>query len=435
MRPGELITLAAQRLSPHGDGLADHDGCAVQTPDLMPGETGRVRIDYVSRQHPRARGTLLERTVSHPARRDAPCPHHGQCSGCPVMGLETGGQRTLKREILAEEHGIHVDRVVGEGPGEGYRWSSKRVVGGRKGSIVLGSYRRGSHDVADMAGCLVDHPDIVACAAELEDAARELRLTPYREKEGSGDLRYVWFKTNGRGQVLVTIVTAEPRSRAADLLPEVLERPAGLAWAIQSSRGNSIRGSTVRPLRGRQSLETDLGGVKTYVGPLGFLQPNPAVAGVAYQDLVHVPAGGAVRGRLAFDLYAGAGVTTALLRRRFQQVVPCEAYPESARALGVPPELTEEFLARQLEPPSCGHVDLVVANPPRGGLGATVCAQLNRLGAGRLHIMSCNPSSLATDLEALTGPDGTYRLLQARAYDTLPQTAHVEVVAWLVARS
>lgn len=435
MRPGEVITLAAEQLSPQGDGLVHHGDYTVQIPDLMPGETGRVRIDYVSRQHPRARGSLAERTVAHTGRRDAPCPHHGKCNGCPLMGLHADAQRALKREILASAHGIEIDRFVSTGNGLGYRWSSKRVVGGRKGSLILGSYRRGSHEVADMAGCQVDHPDIVACAAELEDAARELRLAPYRERDAQGDLRYVWFKTNGQGQVIVTLVTAEPRSRAADLLPEVLERPAGIAWAIQSGHGNAIRGSTVRPLRGRQTISVELAGVRTYVGPLGFLQPNPELAGLAYRDLVHVPAGGALRGRLAFDLYAGAGVTTALLQRRFDRVDPCEAYPESARALGVEPALTEEFLAQRLDPPGCGHVDLVVANPPRSGLGTTVCQQLNMLRAARLHIMSCNPATLATDLEQLTGPEGGYRLLQVRAYDTLPQTAHVELVAWLVARS
>jgi hypothetical protein len=43
------------------------------------------------------------------------------------------------------------------------------------------------------------------------------------------------------------------------------------------------------------------------------------------------------RRELACDLYAGAGVTTVLLRERFAEVVACEAYPESAAALGVEP--------------------------------------------------------------------------------------------------
>ena len=37
--------------------------------------------------------------------------------------------------------------------------------------------------------------------------------------------------------------------------------------------------------------------------------------------------------RLAFDLYAGAGVTTHALRQRYREVVACEAHPESAAQL------------------------------------------------------------------------------------------------------
>jgi Fe2+ or Zn2+ uptake regulation protein len=216
-----------------------------------------------------------------------------------------------------------------------------------------------------------------------------------------------------------------------------LERPAGVAWGVKSGIGNDMRGVTLRPLRGRQSVAVEFGDAIAHVGPLGFLQPNPAAASIAYHDLVHVPAGGALHGRLALDLYAGAGVTTSLLRSRFDEVVPCESYPESARTLGCEPELVEEFLARLLADAHHPHrsPDLVVANPPRGGLGGTVCEQLNELHVPRLHLMSCNPASLAEDLRRLTGEHGRYRVFGARAFDTLPQTNHIEVVVWLVGRA
>jgi hypothetical protein len=63
-----------------------------------------------------------------------------------------------------------------------------------------------------------------------------------------------------------------------------------------------------------------------------------------------------------------------------------------------------------------------------------VCAQLNALAAPRLHLLSGSVGPLSDDLRALTGPTGAYTLLAARAYDSLPQTAHVDVVCWLVRR-
>jgi len=44
--------------------------------------------------------------------------------------------------------------------------------------------------------------------------------------------------------------------------------------------------------------------------------------------------------------------------------------------------------------------------------------------------MSCGPAALARDIEALTA-GGAYVLRSLRAFDTLPQTPHVELVALL----
>lgn len=444
MKPGDTLTVMAESLSKHGDGVATHGDVEIHVAGLLPGETGDVEIDYVSKQKPRAHAQVLVRRNTHPGRRPAPCRHHGRCNGCGLMDMDLPSQRQLKRVELERTWGIMIDRLVGEGAdGRGYRHSSKRVFAGSPGRIKLGSYMRGTHNVADMDGCLVDHPDIAAAADELAAAANAVRAVPYDETDGEGDVRYAWFKTDGHGQVLLAIITAEPCHTVVHELAARLTRPCGISWGVNARPGNDMRGTTLRPLRGRQSIAIEFEdpargeAIVSHVGPLGFLQPNPRVASIAYHDLVRVPAGGVLHGRTALDLYAGAGVTTRLLRRHFTEVAPCESFPESARALGAEPQLVEEFLGNILADPQHlhRHPDLVVANPPRGGLGTTVCDQLNLLAAPRLHIMSCAPASLVEDLRRLTGEHGRYRLIGARGFDTLPQTSHVEVVVWLVGRA
>ena len=65
-------------------------------------------------------------------------------------------------------------------------------------------------------------------------------------------------------------------------------------------------------------------------------------------------------------------------------------------------------------------------------MGPEVCAALRELAAPRVHLMSCNAQTLAADLERLA-PD--YELEGLRGYDTLPQTPHLELVAFLRRRS
>ena len=74
-------------------------------------------------------------------------------------------------------------------------------------------------------------------------------------------------------------------------------------------------------------------------------------------------------------------------------------------------------------------VRCVFIDPPRGGMGPAVCAELSALAAPRLQIMSCSADALVRDLAALQA--GGYALRHLRAYDTLPHTPHLELVAWL----
>ncbi len=330
------------------------------------------------------------------------------------MALEESDQRTLLREMLREQHGLEVGEVVAAPESLGYRWSAKRIAFGGPGKLRLGSFMRGTNRPADMTGCLVDHPLIAAAADELAEAARDLGIAAHDEERKRLGLRAVWLRTNGK-QVLATLVTSEANGDELIRLSPRLTRCHGLALSFYRDGGNVLRGAEASVLRGIEELDVN----GTTIGPLGFFQPNPEVAEQMYDDLIDGIGGGRI-----FDLYAGAGATTRRLRAVASEVVPCESHLEAARSLGTEAETAEAFLARQTSAP-----DAVVANPPRKGLGAAVTAELLRLRPPRIHVMACGPAGLAKDIAALA--EG-YRVEGLRAYDTLPQTPHVELIAKLV---
>lgn len=432
MKAGEIVVLTVNSLTLDGEGVGSLEEREVLAPGVFPGERAKVRVEAVSRHHPRAHARPVRIERAHPSRRKAPCPNHasreGHCTGCPLMELTEGAQREAKRLMLKDRFGLEVERIEPVQASLGYRYSSKRVAFGRRGFVYLGSYAHGSHLPAVMRGCLVDHPQLVRAFELVENAVCELGILPYDERSGQGDLRYVWAKTNG-DEVIVTLISAQQESRVGELVPLLQGELRGILHSVQPSRGNAMRGSTSETLFGHSEVSIELLGRRVEVGALGFVQPNPAVAQQAYQSLIALDEG--VSGRaLAFDLYAGTGVTTHVLRERFAEVVACESHPESAAAIGIAPESVESFLARRLETQTAPP-DMVIANPPRKGLGADVCRLLAQLASPVVHIMSCGPEALAADIERLASD---YELLSLEAFDTLPQTAHVELVAKLARR-
>ncbi len=424
--------MRAESLLPSGAAVSQVADQELVCHGLFPGEQGRVRIDALARQAPRAFASLQTLESAHPARRQAPCPNHeargGACGGCALMELDESAQRAEKRTLLSARFGLQVAEIEHVAPELGYRYSSKRVALRVDGQLKLGSYARDSHAPAPMPGCLVDHPRLVAAFAEVEGAARALGVEAYDERANRGDLRAVWGKTNGE-QVIVTLVVRTADDLGARALPAQLASAEGVLVSVQDARTNNLRGAPARLAKGQGELSLTLLRQQVEVGALGFLQPNPGAAALAYGALL-APSDEQQPRQLAFDLYAGAGVTTRVLGQQYAEVLACETHPESAAALGSTPESSEQFLARALNGER-REVDLVIANPPRKGLGVEVVALLRALGPRELRIMSCGPEGLARDLAALTA-DGRYQLTELRAFDTLPQTPHVELVARLV---
>lgn len=72
--------------------------------------------------------------------------------------------------------------------------------------------------------------------------------------------------------------------------------------------------------------------------------------------------------------------------------------------------------------------DLVIIDPPRAGLHPKALKTLLDLQAPALIYVSCNPSALARDLEALLE---NYSVTAIQPVDLFPQTGHVETVVAL----
>jgi 23S rRNA (uracil1939-C5)-methyltransferase len=107
----------------------------------------------------------------------------------------------------------------------------------------------------------------------------------------------------------------------------------------------------------------------------------------------------------ALDLYAGVGLFSTSLARRFAQVIAVESSQTSHAEL---------------------RPDLVVLDPPRSGLGETVVQSLAGLGAHRMTYISCDPATASRDLAGLLSAG--YRIEQVHLVDLFPQTYHLESV-------
>ena len=71
--------------------------------------------------------------------------------------------------------------------------------------------------------------------------------------------------------------------------------------------------------------------------------------------------------------------------------------------------------------------DLVLADPPRAGMGPKVIERLVRMEPKMLVYVSCDPSTLARDAKRLQ--EAGYTLQRVTPFDLFPQTYHIESIS------
>ena len=83
-------------------------------------------------------------------------------------------------------------------------------------------------------------------------------------------------------------------------------------------------------------------------------------------------------------------------------------------------EASEDFLRGVRTTP-----DLIIADPPRSGLGKEATQELLRIKPKKLTIVSCDPATLARDLKVLMA---AFEVKRMTLVDLFPQTYHFECV-------
>ena len=182
-------------------------------------------------------------------------------------------------------------------------------------------------------------------------------------------------------------------------------------------------------LWGDDAIEEELLGLRFRIRPNAFLQTNTAMAERLYALAIEYAA--LTGAETVYDLYCGTGTIGLSLARNALTVWGVEISEESVACALENVELNGignaaffagnvgqslEELAERAGPP-----DVVVVDPPRAGPGRQGAEADGALGAARIVYVSCNPTTLASDVKVLRAEYG-YELARARSRSTCSRT-------------
>jgi 23S rRNA (uracil1939-C5)-methyltransferase len=452
VRKGDELELQVDSLAYGGNGVARLNGFVVFVRRGLPGDTVRARVTKVKRGFAEA---LATEVVAPSAQRvDAPCAHYPACGGCRFQDLAYDAQVLAKeaqvRDALVRIGGIPITDKQGPPlepivPAEAqffYRNKLEYSFTQTPSGPALGFHKAGRWDeVLEVERCWLTTDLGNAIRNAVRDWAREEGLVAYDQAEQTGYLRHLVVR-EGRntGQVLVMLVTAPGEKFETGYFVEVLRRfpeVRSIHWAV-NEQPSEVTNLPSRLLWGEEAIEEEILGLRFRLRPNAFLQTNTQMAERLYELAIEYA--GLSGSETVYDLYCGTGTIGLALARNAlsvwgveisEEAVACALENADLNAIGnaaffagnVGQSLEE--LAERAGPP-----DVVVVDPPRAGLAGKALKRTGALGASRIVYVSCNPTTLASDVKVLRGEYG-YELVRARAVDMFPHTPHVETVALL----
>jgi tRNA/tmRNA/rRNA uracil-C5-methylase (TrmA/RlmC/RlmD family) len=378
---GDQIAVEVGPIAHGGHCVARTEGWVIFVRHALPGELVTARITEAGRGFLRADAVTVLRAAPERVAPVCPVAGPGGCGGCDFQHVAPATQRALKARVVAEQlarlAGISDRTVEVEAlPGGELGWRTRlRYHTAPDGRLGLRRHR--SHEVIPIDSCPIAHPALRHPPGEAPTLGR------------GGAVEVVW-SDDGR----ISIGGSEPTVRRT-AVGRHFTLAAGSFWQVHPAAADVLAAAVVESLAPRE-------------------------------------------GERAWDLYGGAGLFAAALAGPLGPtgritVVEADAKGAAAarRCLADLPSVrvVRADVAGALANPRWRRVDLVVADPPRSGLGRDVVRGIVARAPRAVCAVSCDPATFARDVGLFAGQG--YQLVRIRAFDAFPMTHHVEIVGLL----
>jgi 23S rRNA (uracil1939-C5)-methyltransferase len=365
-----IVDLTIEDIAFGGKGVGRIDGKAIFVPFTISGE--RVRARIIREKKHFAEAEVVDLIEASPHRVAPPCPYFGRCGGCAYQHINYEQQLAIKsrqvRDVL-QRIGKLKDLPMRPIIPSPRQYAYRNRITVHAQDGVIGFFQRDSHRLIDIEHCPIARDDVKRALAELR------------------------------------------RRRVRD---------------------------------GNYTLRAES-------GPRVFSQTNDEVAG-ALREMINglIPAGQ----ELLIDAYCGSGFFAKALLDKFQRVIGIDwdkfaiaAANENATEKetyitgDVDEELGRILLRKDVEAavPAAKRMvasdtpaTTLIVDPPATGLTEKIRNTIVDLAPNRLIYVSCNPATLARDLNQL---HKKFSIESVTPLDMFPQTAEIEVAVHLQTRS
>ncbi len=374
------------------------------------------------------------------------CPHASKCGGCQLQNMTYERQLRWKQaraEILLKKFG-RVSKIVGMESPYHYRNKVQAAFGRTKsGEIISGVYQSGSHRIVCVDSCMTEDKLADEIIVGIRSMLPAFKIQVYDEDRDMGFLRHVLVKRGfSSGEVMVVLVGATAKfpmkNRFTEALLKSYPEITTVIFNINPGKTNLVLGKREEVLFGNGYITDTLCGLRFRISARSFYQINPVQTEKLYNKAIELAQ--LDKTSTVIDAYCGTGTIGLVAAKSAGSVVGVELNPDAVRDAKSNAKENKAKNARFF----CGDAgdfmqelalqgesaDVVFMDPPRAGSTKKFIDSVAKMSPERVVYISCNPETLARDLEYFKKKN--YTVQKICPFDMFPHTNHVESVVLLV---
>lgn len=448
---GQQFPLTIKRLGINGEGVGFFKRSAVFVKGALTGEVITAEVTVVKPRYAEAKIVTIRQ--ASPDRVTPPCSVFDTCGGCQLQHMTYERQLIEKRDLVIQAleryvkdlaPSIDVRQTIGMDNPWNYRNKSQFQVRELGDKVIAGLYSEESNILIDINECAVQHPATTHITNEIKRYLQELNISIYDGRNSKGVVRTIVVRTGMKtGQIQVTLVTTQKKMHHKEELVQKIRaidpNIVSISQNINTEDTSLIFGDTTFNLHGKETIHEKLGELAFDLSALAFFQLNPEQTEHLYNEIEKAAA--LTGEETVVDAYCGVGTIGLWLAKNAKEVRGMDILEESvqdakrnAKRNGFKNTTYVKGTAQQWlqKWKNEGFVpDVLTADPPRSGLDDELLKTILDIKPKRFVYTSCNPSTLAKDLEALSK---VYSIKYIQPVDMFAQTAHVEAVTLLELR-
>ena len=443
---GQKFPLTIKRLGINGEGVGFFKRNVVFVQGALPGEEITAQVTNVKRNFAEARVVKLRKPSPH--RQTPPCPIYDACGGCQLQHMTYDQQLVEKRDLVVQAlerylkgTSVKVEQTIGMEDPWYYRNKSQFQTRPKGAKVIAGLFAEGSHQLLDIEQCIVQHPNTTKVTNAVKRVLEDLKIPIYDGKTMKGVVRTIVVRTGvTTGEIQLALITTRSDIPKKGLLVDKLKKLdsniVSIVQNVNKSKTSLIFGEETTTLFGKDTIHEQLGELSFDLSARAFFQLNPAQTVNLYNEIKR--AAELTGKESVVDAYCGVGTIGLWLADRAKEIRGMDLIEESikdantnAKKHGYKAQYVTGSAEHWLEKwRKDGYVpDVLTVDPPRTGLADSLLKTILKVKPKRFIYTSCNPSTLAKDLQQLTK---IYRVEYIQPVDMFPQTAQVEAVTKLV---